>query len=283
VINAVLRDAIFYSPAPIHSRRRHVEVKTIPLGQRPARVWTGGSGEAIVLLHGGWAGAEAYWSTVTGELERSHQVVAPDLPGIGVPGALLASFSAYAAWLDAVLDALAVERATIIGNSLGATIAWRFASRYPERCRGLVMVNGYPPPAYNRGVRWMAAHTSVRRMVRSHFLRSIYGSEALATAFHDRRNAPAAIVSALDRFSPAEVDAVLDILLAESACPAPQVRTLLIWGEADRLPVLDKRGARKMAPSLGDYRLVTIPSAGHLPQVEHPVAFLRALREFLRR
>jgi pimeloyl-ACP methyl ester carboxylesterase len=258
-----------------------VESNTIPFGQRPARVWTGGSGEAIVLLHGGWAGAEAYWSTVSGDLERSHQVVAPDLPGIGVPGALLPSFGAYAAWLEALLDSLAVERATIVGNSLGATIAWRFASQYPERCRGLVMVNGYPPPAYSRGVRWMAAHTSVRRMVRAHFLRSIYGSEALATAFHDRRNAPAAIVSALDRFSPAEVDAVLDLLLAEPMCPAPRVRTLLIWGEADRLPVLDKRGARQMAPALSDYKLVTIPSAGHLPQVEHPVAFLRALREFL--
>jgi pimeloyl-ACP methyl ester carboxylesterase len=218
---------------------------------------------------------------VTGELERSHQVVAPDLPGVGVPGALLPSFGAYAAWLEALLDALAVERATIVGNSFGANIAWRFASQYPQRCRGLVMVNGYPPPAYNRGVRWIAAHTSVRRMVRAHFLRSIYGSEALATAFHDRRNAPAAIVSAPDRFSRAEVDAVLDLLLAEAACPAPQVRTLLIWGEADRLPVLDKRGARQMAPSPGDYRLVTIPSAGHLPHVQHPLAFLRALREFL--
>jgi len=97
-----------------------VEAKTIPLGQRPARVWTGGSGEAIVLLHGGWAGAEAYWSTVTGELERSHQVVAPDLPGIGVPGALLPSFGAYAAWLEALLDNLAIDRATIVGNSIGA-------------------------------------------------------------------------------------------------------------------------------------------------------------------
>src|ERR1700730_474534 len=107
VINAVLRDAIFYSPAPIHSRRRHVEAKTIPLGQRAARVWTGGSGEAIVLLHGGWAGAEPYWSTVTGELERSHQVVAPELPGIGAPGELLPSFGAYAAWLAARLDPVA--------------------------------------------------------------------------------------------------------------------------------------------------------------------------------
>ena len=99
-----------------------MEPRTIPLGQHSARVWTGGTGEAIVLLHGGWAGAEAYWSTVAGELERSHRVVAPDLPGIGAPGALLPSFSAYAAWLEALLAALAIERATVVGNSLGATI-----------------------------------------------------------------------------------------------------------------------------------------------------------------
>jgi pimeloyl-ACP methyl ester carboxylesterase len=261
-----------------------VEQKTIPLGRRPARVWTGGSGEAIVLLHGGWAGAEAYWSKVADELARSHLVVAPELPGIGATGELLASFGAYAAWLDALLRALAVERATVVGNSLGAAIAWRFASQYPERCRGLVMVNGYPPPAYHPVVRWLAANTILRRMVRSHFLRNLYGSAVLETAFHDRRNAPAAIVKALDRFSPAEIDAVLDMLLSdEPAGAAPQVRTLLVFGEADRLPVLDKRGARKMAPSLADCRLVTIPAAGHLPQVEHPIAFLRALREFLRR
>ena len=52
-----------------------MELKTISLGQRPARVWTGGTGEAIVLLHGSWAGAQAYWSTVTDDLERTHLVV----------------------------------------------------------------------------------------------------------------------------------------------------------------------------------------------------------------
>jgi len=42
------------------------------LGQRPARVWTGGTGEAIVLLHGGWAGAEPCWSTERDDLERTR-------------------------------------------------------------------------------------------------------------------------------------------------------------------------------------------------------------------
>ena len=87
-----------------------MELKTILLGQRPARVWTGGTGEAIVLLHGGWAGAEAYWSTVTDDLERTHLVVAPELPLVHSPEGL-PSFGAYAAWLAELLDTPEVRAA----------------------------------------------------------------------------------------------------------------------------------------------------------------------------
>lgn len=260
-----------------------MEQQAIPLGQGTARVWTGGRGEAIVLLHGGWAGAEAYWSKVADELAGTHRVVAPELPGIGVPGAVLPTFGAYAAWLDDLLAALQIEQATVIGNALGASVAWRYAAQYPAHCRGLVMVNGYPPPAYNRMLRGLAGSALLRGMVRVNFLRNVYGSAALATGFHDRSNAPKAVVKALDHFSPAEMDAVIDLLLAdEPALPPPPMRTLLLFGQADRLPPFDKRGARKMAPSLYDCRVVTIPAAGHMPQVEHPVAFLRAVREFVR-
>lgn len=260
-----------------------MELKTIPLGQGTARVWTAGKGEAIVLLHGPWAGAEAYWFRVADELAATHLVVAPELPGIGVPGDLLATFGAYAAWLDDVLAALQIDGATIVGNSLSASIAWRYAAQHPGRCRALVMVNGYPPPAYGRGLRWLASRTPVRLAVRSNVLRNFYGSAALGPAFHDRSNAPKAIVQALDRFSKAEIDATLDMLLADEArLPPPSVRTLLLFGEADKLPPFDRRGARLMRSSLTDSRLVTIPAAGHLPQVEHPVAFVRAIREFVR-
>ena len=260
-----------------------MEQKTIPLGQGTARVWTAGQGEAIVLLHGPWAGAEAYWSKVADELAGTHRVVAPELPGIGVPGAVLPTFGAYARWLDDLLATLDVERATIVGNALGGTIAWRYAAQYPQHCRGLVMVNAYPPPAYNRVVRWLAAKTVMRRAIRGNFMRNVYGSAALGRAFHDRSNAPKAVVNALDHFSPAEIDAALDLLLAnEPRLPVPPVRTLLLFGEADKLPPFDKRGAHRMREKLEESALVTIPAAGHMPQVEHPVAFVRALRDFVR-
>lgn len=260
-----------------------MDLKTIPLGQGAARVWTAGTGEAIVLLHGAWAGAEAYWFKIADELAKTHRVIAPELPGIGVPGDLLPTFGSYAAWLDDLLGALAIDRAAIVGNSLGAAIAWRYVSQHPERCRALVMINGYPPPVYGRGLRWLVSKTPMYFAVRSNFLRNFYGSAALGPAFHDRRNAPKAIVQALDHFSKAEIDAVLGLLLAdEPVPPPPPTRTLLLFGEADKLPPFDKRGARLMRSSLADSRLVTIPAAGHLPQVEHPTAVVRALREFVR-
>lgn len=260
-----------------------MEQRTIPLGEHPARLWTGGTGDAIVLLHGGWAGAEAYWSTITDDLERSHRVIAPELPGIGtIDEPPLSTFGAYAAWLAKLLDALAIEQAIIVGNSLGATVAWRFAGDYPERCRSLVMVNGYPPPVYPSGVRWLVSNTPVRAMARSN-LAQLYGREVIDLAFHDRTKVPDGIVRSLERFSSADLDRVLDIMLAGEAPSAPpKARTLLVWGETDRTPVLDKQGARKMRQALDQSKLVTIPEAGHLPQVEKPAEFRRALRDFLK-
>lgn len=260
-----------------------MELKTISLGQRPARVWTGGTGEAIVLLHGGWAGAEAYWSTVTDDLERTHLVVAPELPLIGSADGL-PTFGAYAAWLAELLTVLGIERAAIVGNSLGATIAWRFAGQYPERSSSLVLVSGYQPPVYSSMLRWLAGKTPMRAMARANLLRQHYGPGVLALAFHDRGKVPADIVQALESFTRADADRVLDILLSdEAACPPPKGTVLLIWGEADRMPVVDKHGAYKMRPALEKSKLVTIPEAGHLPQVERPAEFLRALRGFLKR
>lgn len=259
-----------------------MELKTILLGQRPARVWTGGTGEAIVLLHGGWAGAEAYWSTVTDDLERTHFVVAPELPLVhsreGLP-----SFGACAAWLAELLTALGIERATLVGNSLGATVAWCFAGQYPERSAGLVLVNGYQPPVYSKMLRWLAGRTPIRALARGNLQRLHYGPEVLPLAFHDRAKIPAEVARTLENFTAADADRVLDFLLSgEEAVPPPKGSVLLIFGEADRSPVLDKNGARKMRLSLEQSKLVTIPDAGHLPQVERPAEFLRALRGYLK-
>lgn len=260
-----------------------LEGRTIQVGHRPARLWTGGKGKTILLLHGGWGGAETYWSTVTDDLEKSFHVVAPELPGIGsADEPSLPSCGAYADWLEDLLAALGIEQAAIVGNSFGATIAWRYAAQYPERCRALVMVNGDPPPEYSRMVRWLVGRTAVRRAARSHLRRNLYGPDALKTAFHDVAAVPPAILHTLETYPSERIDEMLQILLADDVrLGAPKARTLLLLGEADRLPALDRRSGRRLGQAALNKKLVTIPQAGHMPQIEQPAAFLKALRGFL--
>ncbi len=147
-----------------------------------------------------------------------------------------------------------------------------------------MLVNGYQPPVYSKMLRWLAGKTPIRALARGNLQRLHYGPEVIPLAFHDRSKVPAEIARMLDSFTAADVDRVIDRLLSgEEAPPPPKGSVLLIWGEADRSPVLDKNGARKMRLTLEESRLVTIPEAGHLPQVERPDEFLRALRGFLKR
>ncbi len=215
-----------------------------------------------MLLRGGWSGGGKLWSTVTDDLERTHLVVAPEMPLIGSADGL-PTFGAYAAWLAELLTALGIERATIVGNSLGATIAWRFAGEHPERCSSLVLVSGYQPPVYSSMLRWLAAKSPMRVMARSNLLRQHYGPGVReirlprsregagrdrpgARHFHARRRRPRPRCPAGRR----------------SPCPPPKGSVLLIWGEADRLPVLDEARRAEDEAIAGEVEAGDDPGSG---------------------
>jgi pimeloyl-ACP methyl ester carboxylesterase len=96
---------------------------------------------AILLLHG--AGLDhSVWTLQARYLaHHGHTVIAPDLPGHGRShGAALPSIEALAQWGWSLLDALAIERATIAGHSMGALIALHMAATQPMRTRALCLV-----------------------------------------------------------------------------------------------------------------------------------------------
>src|SRR5688500_16568573 len=133
---------------------RDVATRTeVEVQGRPARVWLAGdpAASSLVLVHGGLAGAEMHWSSVWDRLGDNYRVIAPELPGIGwvePPG--LPTVAAYAGWLLSLLDTLGVERAWWVGNSFGASVAASVAGRFPDRTRGVAMVNGFAMPATPR-------------------------------------------------------------------------------------------------------------------------------------
>ena len=100
-----------------------------------------GSGPAIVLLHGFPLAKEA-WDAQAGALAKQARVVRFDLRGLGKTSVPMGPYlmESLASDVAGVLDALGIERATIVGHSLGGYVAFAFYRLFTERCAGLGIV-----------------------------------------------------------------------------------------------------------------------------------------------
>ncbi len=261
----------------------------ITLGHRQrgmrAQVWRGGQGAPLVLLHGGWAGARPHWSPVWSALAEQHTVIAPELPGIA-PGSgdPLDTYADYADWVAEVMDTLQCGPAAVIGNSMGATIAWMLALRHAERCRALVMVDGFPPPPLPGWLRWALQATPLRRVALAQMRQQVFGPLALQTGFHDAQRAPQEVRDAIAAPSPhsGTPEAMLRMLVrSEAATAQPAQPVLIMWGANDRLLKCELALGRQLHERLPGSRFAVIDEAGHLPQVEQPQRFFAAVQPFL--
>lgn len=260
-----------------------VTLREVDVAAQPSRVWIGGEGEAILLVHGGWGGAEMHWSRVWGPLAERFQVIAPELPGIGdraQPG--LASFDAYADWLVQLLGSLQVPRAWCVGNSFGAAVVWQLAARLGARCRGVVMVNGMPPFEVPPLVRRALSTPPVRQLVTRWYRSVVFGPGIVRRAYADPSLVPAEMTRTLADPPRAQVELLRDLILRGSrTAPAPDAPVLVLWVESDRLPGTGLDRAHKVQRSAPGARLVVIPSAGHCPQMERPAEFVQAIEAFV--
>lgn len=248
--------------------------------ERSARVWVGGDGPAMLLIHGGWGGA-SHWARVWESLARQHRVVAPDLPGLGaVEASPLPTVESYARWSVSLLDALGIERAICVGNSFGGTVAWSLAGRLPERCDGLVLVNGIPMPRTPRPLRWLGHTDAGRALMRWGLRRFSYNPEMLARAFVDVSKAPAEMRALLADPAHPIVPRFTELLIEGDGGPSPLLRPLLLWGEDDQLAGTRLADARRLHEGLAGSDLRLIEGAGHFPQLEAPERFVGELEQW---
>ena len=122
---------------------RFVETTVMQLSIDDARfdVTDAGSGSAIVLLHGFPLAKEA-WDAQADSLAKYARVVRFDLRGLGKSSVPMGPYlmESLASDVVGVLDALGIERATIVGHSLGGYVAFAFYRLFRERCAGLGIV-----------------------------------------------------------------------------------------------------------------------------------------------
>ena len=132
-----------------------------------------GDGDVIVLLHG-FLLTRDIWSAQVDALARTHRVIAADLRGCGGSSAPHGPYlmESLAGDVAALLDALRIERATIIGHSMGGYVALAFARMYAERVRRLALIGSTT-----------AADTSERAQWREELARETEATNSIGPAF----------------------------------------------------------------------------------------------------
>jgi pimeloyl-ACP methyl ester carboxylesterase len=243
-----------------------------------------GRGPAVVLLHA-FPLDRTMWAAQTSALAGQYRCLAIDTRGFGDSAAEPPfSVDRYADDATAVLDAAGVERATIVGLSMGGYIAFALWRRHPDRVRAFVLADtkaGADPPEARRRRRELMelARTAGPEAVAE---RQIIG--LLGKSTRERRPDIVATVRGIMVRSRVEgivgaLQALLDRPDSTPTLPTISVPTLVVAGDEDVLS--PPKELRLMHRSIPGSRLEVLAGAGHLSSVERPAAFNIVLGEFL--
>ena len=243
---------------------------------------------AIVLLHG-FGSSLHTWEPWARALSANHRVVRYDLPGFGLTGPDPTgdySDARGVTVLLALLDALHLPRATLIGNSMGGKLAWLFAAEHPERIDKLVLISpdGFASPGFDYGktpdVPWMVRllpYTLPTAIIRMS-LAPAYGDPAALTDMLLARYRDMMLAPGVRRAMIARMEQVM-LQPPETLLRAIKAPTLLLWGERDGM--IPFSNARDYLAALGDARVAALPDLGHVPMEEAPARSLVPVLAFL--
>jgi pimeloyl-ACP methyl ester carboxylesterase len=278
-----------------------VEVDQIEFPAGKVRYYKAGTdGPPIVLLHGGGPdNALLSWRNTIGVLAADHRVYAPDLPGQGGSTEWRGrgnqrTFEEVLRWL---LDAWRIPQATLVGLSMGGSIAAGFTLRHPQRVRALALVD-------STGMQHRMPHHLATYLL----MRTGFSGRMAATLLRSNRSLVRFALNKVffaDASSVRDLESIVEEVSAEAAVRRsvfadwhadainrrsmtinhlPQLNRItcpvtVIHGEKDALvPVAS---AQEVAGTIPGAQLRVMPQAGHWPNRERPTEFNALLREFV--
>jgi len=283
-----------------YSRREVRRYESVDLAEveKPGRVLSvdgvgihyveSGEGPALLLIHGLGASTFTFRRILPG-LARRFRAVALDLKGFGFSERPDGDYtlSAQAALIRRAMDRLDIEKASVLGHSMGGAVAMRLALAYPGRVERLILASSASDVELGRRI-WGAAvigrllplaapFTLHNRRFRELSLRSGYYDPARCTEdVIEGYMRPARVRGYLRALGNTMADWRRDPPLNPADITQP---TLILWGEADRwLP--PSRGERLHRLIAGS-RLNLVEGGGHLFLEEQPEAVLHAVEDFL--
>lgn len=243
-----------------------------------------GQGAPLLLLHA-FPLTRAMWQPQITALQATHRLIVPDLRGFGAtaapPGAYM--MAQFAADLIALLDQLELPQVALGGLSMGGYIAFELLRQAPERIAALILADTRPGTDTTEGqarreANAQIAETQGAAAIAELMIPNLVAPSATAELRTTLRglilgNSPTGIAGAL-RGMAQRPDSTPDLA-------AIRVPTLIVVGEHDTLTPPSEAAA--MHAAIAASTLVTIPAAGHLPNLEQPAAFTNALQQFLAR
>ena len=252
-----------------------------------------GEGPPVILIHG-LSGCWQNWLENIPHLARNHHVVALDLAGFGeseLPNEEI-SIPGYGRFVDAFLGSIGIERAALVGNSMGGFIAAETAISHPSRvdklvlvsAAGLARVGNRQLYALERAARLFHPVTAAFLARREHLVRRpglrrrmLYG----VVQYPERIAPELAYEVASGAGKPGFLDALDAIMDYDFRDRLPEVSTptLIVWGRNDRIVPVD--GADEYERLIPNARKVILEDTGHVPMLERPARFNQLLEEFL--
>ena len=236
----------------------------------------------VILLHGLGAQAES-WQLNIAPLARQFHVVAPDQIGFGKSDKPFLKYrvGTYADFLDKFMSELKIEKAHLVGNSMGGWVAGLMAIKYPNRVVKIVLADaaGLAPKEIDLNQIYQL-NNSTRDEIRAN-LKLIFANpalqnnEALVDQFFAQR------VTTNDGYT---INALIDSIkrredFLENRLGEIKKPTLIIWGKQDGLlPLAD---GEKFNKGIAGSELVVFDNCGHAPQFEKPLDFNKKIEEFL--
>lgn len=269
---------------------------------RPIHVIEAGSGDPLVFIHGG-GGIAANWASLFGHLQHRWRCIAVDRPGHGLSFRVdyrkVPDYRAHAVeFVRRTLDALGLERATLVGNSMGGFFSLVFALAHPERVERLVLVGApagidrWIPPqlralatpllgpllwktvARPRAQGMRAIHDTLLVADASRLSDAHY---ACGVAAHRLPGADVAWLSLLRSF--VSQRGVRDRCYVRDELPRVTQPVLFVWGDRDAFapPASGEEACRTMRQA----ELEVIAGAGHLPWMDEPEKCAEAIARHL--
>jgi pimeloyl-ACP methyl ester carboxylesterase len=282
-IVCVLLLAVFATPAFGQSAAGRPEEKTVAVFGQTIHYWDVGSGPVVVLVHGLGSRKEGDWGRVFAPLSQKYRVVVPDQIGFGQSDKPVIDYSiqTYVDFLNEFLHQLKIEKASLVGESLGGWISALYSLEtasdvHMVPVEKLVLVDAAglqqnkPIPDLNPST--LAAERNLLQVV---FYDSSWVTDELVK--RDLTERIAANISYTVRSiltSPALAAERLDGKLANIHVP-----TLVLWGKQDAL--LPIESGERYSKEIPGAKLVSFDKCGHVPPIEKTTEFLAAVTAFL--